>query len=76
MAGTPETYTRLQAIPITTIITKATEATKVEREKQLNTLKSDFGRLVINATGKVTGKVLTSDDQDTINKETATQLAN
>ena len=58
------------------IITKATEATKVEREKQLTTLKSDFGRLVINATGKVTGKVLTSDDQDTINKETATQLAN
>lgn len=58
------------------IITKATEATKVERDKQLASLKSDFGKLVISATGKVTGKVLTGDDQDKINKETATQLAN
>ena len=58
------------------IVAKATEATKVEREKQLASLKSDFGKLVISATGKVTGKVLTSEDQEKINKETATQLAN
>jgi F-type H+-transporting ATPase subunit b len=58
------------------IVTKATEATKVERDKQLASLKSEFGKLVISATGKVTGKVLSNDDQDRINKETATQLAN
>jgi F-type H+-transporting ATPase subunit b len=58
------------------IVAKATEATKVEHEKQLASLKSDFGKLVISATGKVTGKVLTSEDQDKINKETATQLTN
>ncbi|MCH1505789.1 MAG: ATP synthase F0 subunit B [Verrucomicrobiales bacterium] len=58
------------------IVAKATEATKVEREKQLASLKNDFGKLVISATGKVTGKVLNTEDQDKINKETATQLAN
>ena len=58
------------------IVAKATEATKVERERQLASLKSDFGKLVISATGKVTGKVLSTRDQNKINKETATQLAN
>jgi|MDTC01.3.fsa_nt_gb F-type H+-transporting ATPase subunit b len=58
------------------IVAKATEATKVERERQLASLKSDFGKLVISATGKVTGKVLSTRDQNKINQETATQLAN
>lgn len=58
------------------IIAKANEATRLEREQQLAGLKKDFGRLVINATGKVTGKVLTSEDQDKINQETAAELAN
>ena len=58
------------------IVAKATEATKVERERQLASLKSDFGKLVISATGKVTGKVLSTKDQNKINQETATQLAN
>ncbi|MFT5188682.1 MAG: F-type H+-transporting ATPase subunit b [Verrucomicrobiales bacterium] len=57
------------------IVSKAREATKLEREQQLASLKSDFGKLVISATGKVTGKVLSSEDQEKINKETATQLA-
>ncbi len=57
------------------IIAKAREATKLEREQQLASLKKDFGKLVIDATGKVTGKVLSNDDQETINKETAAQLA-
>ena len=58
------------------IVAKAREATKLEREQQLASLKKDFGKLVISATGKVTGKVLNSEDKDKINKETATQLAN
>ena len=57
------------------IIAKAREATKLEREQQLASLKKDFGKLVIDATGKVTGKVLSGDDQEKINKETAAQLA-
>lgn len=57
------------------IIAKAQEATVREREQQLATLKKDFGKLVIDATGKVTGKVLNQDDQEKINKETAAQLA-
>ncbi len=57
------------------IIAKAHEATKREREQQLASLKKDFGKLVIEATGKVTGKVLSDEDQKTINKETAAELA-
>ena len=56
------------------IIAKAREATKLEREQELATLKKDFGRLVIDATGKVTGRVLTKADHDEISKETAAQL--
>ena len=35
----------------------------------------DFGRLVVDTTSKVTGKVLTKDDQDSINEEAAGQIA-
>src|SRR6201999_2962309 len=45
------------------IIAKAREATVVEREKTLAEIKREVGRLVINTTSKVTGKVLNADDQ-------------
>lgn len=57
------------------IIAKAREAAKREREQQLTSLKRDFGKLVIDATGKVTGKVLSNEDQEKINQETTAQLA-
>lgn len=57
------------------ILAKAREAARVEREQQLASLKKDFGKLVIEATSKVTGKVLTDGDQETINRETASQVA-
>jgi F-type H+-transporting ATPase subunit b len=57
------------------IIAKSREASQLEREQLLAELKRDFGRLVIDTTSKVTGKVLTSDDQERINKETAAQVA-
>lgn len=57
------------------IIAKAREAARAEREQQLATLKRDFGKLVIETTGKVTGKVLTDADQQTINQETAAEIA-
>ncbi len=57
------------------IIEKAREASRLEHEKTLNELKRDFGRLVIDATSKVTGKVLDDSDQKRINEETAGQVA-
>ncbi|CAN5337555.1 hypothetical protein BH23VER1_BH23VER1_02700 [soil metagenome] len=57
------------------IVAKGREATALERESQLTEMKRDFGRLVIDATSKVTGKVLTDEDQARINQETAQQIA-
>lgn len=57
------------------IIEKAREASRLEHESVMNELKRDFGRLVIDATSKVTGKVLDEDDQKRINEETAGQVA-
>jgi F-type H+-transporting ATPase subunit b len=41
----------------------------------MNELKRDFGRLVIDATSKVTGKVLDDKDQKRINDEAVGQVA-
>lgn len=57
------------------IIEKAREASRLEHESTMNELKKDFGRLVIDATSKVTGKVLDDSDQKRINQETAGQVA-
>jgi F-type H+-transporting ATPase subunit b len=57
------------------IIVKAREATKVERDKALAELKREVGRLVIDTTAKVTGKVLTSDDQKRISEEATREVA-
>lgn len=57
------------------IIAKSREASKLEHERLLAELKRDFGRLVVDATGKVTGKVLTDDDQSRINQEAAGQIS-
>jgi F-type H+-transporting ATPase subunit b len=57
------------------IIAKAHEAAKLEHEQLLAQLKSEFGRMVVDATSRVTGKVLTPADQERISKETAAQVA-
>lgn len=57
------------------ILNKAREAAVLEQEQALSLLKREFGRLVVDATSKVTGKVLSTDDQDRINRETATQVS-
>jgi F-type H+-transporting ATPase subunit b len=57
------------------IVTKAKEAAKLEKERVAAELKRDFGRLVVDTTAKVTGKVLTSEDQERINKETVGEIA-
>ena len=57
------------------IIAKANEAAKLEHDQLMTGLKRDFGRLVIDTTSKVTGKVLNDSDQQRINQETAGQMA-
>ncbi|MFT5466788.1 MAG: F-type H+-transporting ATPase subunit b [Verrucomicrobiales bacterium] len=58
-----------------TILAKAREASQLEKEQAISELKRDFSRLVVDTTSKVTGKVLTSEDQNKINQETAGQIA-
>ncbi|MEC8658968.1 MAG: ATP synthase F0 subunit B, partial [Verrucomicrobiota bacterium] len=58
-----------------TIIAKAHEASVLEQEQLRAELKRDVGRLIIDTTCKVTGKVLTDDDQKKINEETASQVS-
>lgn len=57
------------------ILEKAREASKLEHEAAMSELKRDFGRLVIDTTGKVTGKVLTDEDQKRLNEEAAGQVS-
>jgi len=52
-------------------VAKAREAAKLEQEQLLSQLKREFGRMVVDATTRVTGKVLTPEDQERLNRETA-----
>lgn len=56
------------------LIAKAREATDLDRQRMLTELKHEVGRLVVETTAKVTGKVLTLDDQRRLAEETAKQL--
>ncbi len=57
------------------IIAKAREAAQLEKEQLMSQLKREFGRMVADATSRVTGKVLNSDDQARLNQETAAQVS-
>jgi F-type H+-transporting ATPase subunit b len=57
------------------IMAKAQEASALEHERTMAKLKHELGRLVVETTAKVTGKVLTSDDQRRLQEEAARQLA-
>ena len=57
------------------IVTKAKEAAGLEHERQMQALKRELGRLVVATTEKVTGKVLTPDDQKRLQEESARQVA-
>ncbi len=56
------------------IMVKAREAAGQDRERMLAELKREVGRLVVQATETVTGKVLTPDDQRRLAEETAKQF--
>src|ERR1700692_2218390 len=57
------------------IMEKAREAAALEHERTMAALKRELGRLVVDTTAKVTGKVLTSEDQRRLQEEAARQLA-
>jgi len=56
------------------IMAKAREASAIEHERTMTELKRELGRLVINTTAKVTGKVLTPEDQRRLQDEAARQI--
>jgi F-type H+-transporting ATPase subunit b len=57
------------------IMAKAREASAIEHERTMAELKRELGRLVVETTAKVTGKVLTAEDQRRLQEEAARQLA-
>ena len=57
------------------IVAKAHEASAIEHERTMADLKRELGRLVVETTAKVTGKVLTTEDQRRLQEEANRQLA-
>jgi F-type H+-transporting ATPase subunit b len=57
------------------ILVRAQEAAARERAAMLAEVKREVGRLVIQTTATVTGKVLSADDHRRLAEETASQLA-
>jgi F-type H+-transporting ATPase subunit b len=56
------------------IVSKAREAAAQDHTRMLAELKREVGRLVVQTTATVTGKVLTADDQKRLAEETEKQL--
>ena len=57
------------------ILVRAHETAERERAQMLAELRREVGRLVVQTTASVTGKILTADDQRRLAEETARQLA-
>jgi len=57
------------------IMAKAREASAIEHERTMMQLKRELGRLVVDTTAKVTGKVLTPDDQRRLQEEATRTLS-
>ena len=57
------------------IVEKARQATLAEHARMLADLRREVGRLVVATTGKVVGKVLTSEEQQRLAEEANRQLA-
>jgi F-type H+-transporting ATPase subunit b len=57
------------------IIAMAREASALEYERSMDQLKRELGHLVVETTAKVTGKILSPEDQRRLQEEAARQLA-
>jgi F-type H+-transporting ATPase subunit b len=72
-AGDQETQKAMAAAKA--ILAEASETATREHERMLAQLKREIGRLVVETTAAVTGKILTTEDQQRLAEETAKQLA-
>ena len=57
------------------IVARAREAAERERAQMLAEVKREIGRLVVQTSAAVTGKILTAEDHRRLSEETARQLA-
>lgn len=57
------------------IMVKAREASAQDHTRMLANLKREVGRLVVQTTAAITGKILTTDDQRRLAEETARELS-
>jgi F-type H+-transporting ATPase subunit b len=74
-ARVKEQETQKAIVAAEQIISKSREAAAQEHARMLAELKREVGQLVVQATAKITGKVLTADDQHRLAEETSKQLA-
>ena len=74
-AKVQETETQRAIAAAEQIIVKAHESNELERERMKQDLLKELGRLVVQTTAAVSGKVLTKDDQNRLIEETNKQLA-
>ncbi len=74
-AKVQETETQKAIASAEQIIAKAREAAAADHARMMAELKKEIGRLVVETTAKVSGKVLTMDDQKRLAEETSKQLA-
>jgi F-type H+-transporting ATPase subunit b len=57
------------------IVTKARQASEAELVRMKSELRKEVGRLVVATSAKVTGNILTADQQNRLAEDTAKQLA-
>lgn len=57
------------------LVAKAREAAERDRDQMMSELKREVGRLVVQTTAKVAGKVLTAEDQKRLQDEAAREMA-
>src|SRR3954470_18569091 len=74
-ARVQETETQKAIQQAEQIIAKAREAAAADHARMLTELRREVGRLVVDTTSKVTGKILNVDDQKRLAEETNKQLA-
>ncbi len=58
------------------IVEKAKEATALEHEKMVAELRAEIGRLVVETTGRVVGRILTPDDQKRLSEDAVRHMSN
>jgi F-type H+-transporting ATPase subunit b len=70
-----ETETQKAVTTAEQIVTKAREAAEQDYSRMMGELRREVGRLVVETTAQVTGKVLTAEDQRRLAEEAKKELA-